>query len=252
LDNAGGFFQECSPQGSLAPHAEHGCIECDSQRCAQQVQHERALSTQRRDGQPLTRLAARYARSVDQRLQRVFGVRLCGACKERPEHKLVTKSEAMARLLLTEGDFSRAKLPFLDRPCTTYKPDGRAHMYLLSQLAAVALTKHGDADALERKRCARSEAQVQRHALKKRKSAASALEEAEEGAYGELQAKGTLAPLSSARPRATPAAAGARRLAAANEAHVHSYSGTPVFDEQRGSHCRACDACGAESYIELM
>ncbi|KAL0262400.1 DNA repair protein rad14 [Diplodia seriata] len=94
------------------------------------------------------------SREIDFQWQDVFGVAVCGACKERvPErYSLLTKTEAREDYLLTDPELRDEELfPRLERPNPRSPTYHSMQLFLRCQLEAYAFSprKWGGADALD-------------------------------------------------------------------------------------------------------
>jgi len=77
-----------------------------------------------------------------------FGIALCDSCKR--DEKLINKSLAKQKYLVTDGDLSR--LGSLSKENPRHREWSKMKLYLESQVSEVSRLKHGDEEDLEHTR----------------------------------------------------------------------------------------------------
>jgi hypothetical protein len=178
----------------------------------------------------------------DLRFQSVFNLRVCYACtRNNKRYALLSATDAKARFALTDNDMR--PLPRLVKNSTTYRASGgTVNLFCTSQVMAVALAKHGSAEAIEHAVQSRVEASIARKTKKRKANSAQA---------GDFPAAAPVASTRGGAVQGPRVARGAVR-AASEQTHAHVYSRRPVLDSASGSHMRTCDTCGATEAVEIM
>jgi hypothetical protein len=178
---------------------------------------------------------------VDSTFFNQFGLFVCRNCtRTDPEFALLSATESKARFALTDADLKRAALPHLVRKSTKHRADGLVKLYCVSQVMALAVTKHGTEEGVEAARDRRVDASLARRADKKRRDVLHGEDgdEDEHGGGGAMQH--------------TQPAGAKRRAPALPEPHTtHVYLSAPVANAD-GVHVRTCDICGAAEEVEVM
>lgn len=175
---------------------------------------------------------------IDWKWEEVFGVKVCGGCKERvPEkYSLLTKTEAREDYLLTDPELKdESLLPHLERPNPHKSNWNNMQLFLRFQVEEYAFSpkKWGSPEALD----AEFEKRQMEQKRRKEKKFNSKLEELKKRTRVEAYKRSKLAGGEDVRF--------GDRIVGRNDRHTHEW-GTTVLDPDTGMSKKSCVECGME------